>query len=452
MLADDLYFAALTYCVSIRAFGIVSMDSSQSYEEQILKENLLAYLAQIAYTQYQTIRGITREPRNDTTIESCQQLLERCSSKAEVAASLTNRVISFLKREVGAVIQLVLLDASRTMFYRIIDLSGVYREYSALNTGTGTGTKNSVRYIDFISDIHNIILTITNKRLIVLLYNRFSRFYKIKYPQLFYVRMSATGTVLTPDECQKLDQQYAQYVETLMERQVYCNICHIEVHTEADMVLHMAGRRHKAAVRRGAKKTNHEHYITFATLHKTLLLLNFLKKEISLTISYNTLDDAPTQISSQPFIDCCDDDRINNFTEHLIELSYKLAVSLNIQVSSDAYLPILSLLPTGIISQNDTSEAAGKITVKKQIVDPNTGEEIPKWQYDAHGLHRRFLCEVCGELFYYGQKVFDKHFSERQHMAGLEALGINGDECKRYAGLTTRSAVLELKAAMNKAI
>lgn len=467
MAADDLYFATLTYCVSVRAFGIISMDSSQSYEEQILKENLLAYLAQIAHVQYRTIRKIITEQKEQgdkTFLENCRQLLERYHSKAEEAVSLTNRVTSFLKREIAAILRYVFCEASQTMFYRIVDLSEIYREYSKLrNTGTGTGTysdtkvdlKYSMRYIDFISDIHNVILSTTNRRLILLLYNYFARFYSIKYPQLFYMRKSATGTVLTIDEHHRLDQQYKHYVETLKEQQVYCSVCHIEVHTEADMLLHVSGRRHKATVRRGVQKTNHEHYNTFSILHKALLLASFLKKEISLTISYNTVENSSTQNTSQSFVDYYDDNydnRINNFTENLIELSYKLTVSLNIQISNDIYLPIISLLPTGTINTNYIGDTAGKITVKKPIIDPNTGEEIPKWQYDAHGLHRRFLCEVCGELFYYGQKVFDKHFLERQHIAGLEALGINGDECKRYTGLTTRAAVLDLKAAMNKTI
>lgn len=450
MSAEDFYFAILTYYVSTRAFGIISADASQSYEEQILKENILAFLAQIAYTQYRTMHRIITQQGTSTAIKNIRLLYEQHSSHPEVIVSLTNRAISFLKRELGALLRHVLLEASKTIFYRVLDLSKVYQQYSALK-GTGTYVKGSLHYTDFVSDIHNVILNTTNRQLIASLYNYLFHFYKIKYSQLFYIRHSATGTVLTLDEQQQLNQQYAQYIETLMEQQVYCSTCHIEVHTEADMHMHTAGRRHKAALRRGTPKSNHEHYNTFATLHKTLLLLSFLKKEVSLTISYNTVDDTSTQNILQPFMECYEEERISNFVENLIGLSYKFAVSLNLQVSRDAYSPILSLLPSGVVTPNNINDVGGKIATKKQIIDPNTGEEIPKWQYDAHGLHRRFLCEVCGEIFYYGQKVFDKHFSERQHIAGLEALGINSDECKQYAGLTTRSAVLDLKAAMCEA-
>ena len=450
MAAEDFYFAILTYYISTRAFGIISADASQSYEEQILKENILAFLAQIAYTQYRTMHRIITQQGTSTAIKNILLLYEQHSSHPKVIVSLTNRAISFLKRELEALLRHVLLEASKTIFYRVLDLSKVYQQYSALK-GTDMYAKGSLHYTDFVSNIHNVILNTTNRQLIASLYNYLFHFYKIKYSQLFYIRHSATGTVLTLDEQQQLNQQYAQYIETLMEQQVYCSTCHIEVHTEADMHMHTAGRRHKAALRRGTPKSNHEHYNTFATLHKTLLLLSFLKKEVSLTISYNTVDDTSTQNILQPFMECYEEERINNFIENLIGLSYKLAVSLNLQVSRDAYSPILSLLPSGVVTSNNINDVGGKIATKKQIIDPNTGEEIPKWQYDAHGLHRRFLCEVCGEIFYYGQKVFDKHFSERQHIAGLEALGINSDECKQYAGLTTRSAVLDLKAAMCKA-
>ncbi|KAE8305220.1 Splicesome-associated protein [Giardia duodenalis] len=450
MSAEEFHFAMLVYCTSMRAFGLVSMDSSESYEEQLIKENLLAYLAHIAYVQYQTMHRLITQQGTNTLAENCRLFWKSHGSQSGEPGPLTSSVTSFLKREIKALLRVILLGASQTMFYRVIDLSKAYQQYSALKNAS-TSSKDPLRYTDFVSDIHDIILSTTNKRLITLLHNHLLHFYKIKYPQLFYMRKSVTGTVLTLDEHQKLDQQYAQYVETLIEQQVYCSTCHVEVHTEADMQAHMMGRRHRAAVRHSTQKTNHEHYEAFAILHKTLLLLNFLKREMSLTVNYNTLGDTSTQSVSQPFIECYEEDRINNFTEKLIDLSYKLTVSLSLQVSRDAYVPILSLLPAGVVKQNNVSDVAGRITVKKQIYDPNTGEEIPKWQYDAHGLHRRFLCEVCGELFYYGQKVFDKHFLERQHIAGLEALGINSDEYKRYAGLTTRSAVLDLKAAMSKA-
>ncbi|EFO63961.1 Splicesome-associated protein [Giardia lamblia P15] len=450
MSAEEFYFAVLVYCTSTRAFGLVSMDSSESYEEQLIKENLLAYLAHVAYMQYQTMHRLVTQQGVSTLTENCRLFWKTHGSQPGEPGPLANSVVSFLKREIRALLRHILLGASHTMFYRVVDLTRAYQQYSVLKT-TGAFSEDPLHYTDFISDIQNIILSTTSKRLIALLYNYLLQFYKIKYPQLFYMRKSITGTVLTLDEHRKLDQQYAQYVETLVERQVYCSTCHVEVHTEADMQAHIMGRRHKAAVRHSTQKTNHEHYETFATLHKTLFLLSFLTKEMSLTVNYNTLGDSSTQSVSQSFMECYEEDRTNSFTEKLIDLSYKLTVSLSLQVSKDAYVPILSLLPVGAVKQNGASDAAGKITVKKQIFDPNTGEEIPKWQYDAHGLHRRFLCEVCGELFYYGQKVFDKHFLERQHIAGLEALGINGDECKRYAGLTTRSAVLNLKAVISEA-
>ena len=206
MAAEDFYFAMLTYYVSTRAFGIISADASQSYEEQILKENILAFLAQIAYTQYRTMHRIITQQGTSTAIKNILLLYEQHSSHPEVIVSLTNRAISFLKRELEALLRHVLLEASKTIFYRVLDLSKVYQQYSTLK-GTGMYANGSLHYTDFVSNIHNVILNTTNRQLIASLYNYLFHFYKIKYSQLFYIRHSATGTVLTLDEQQQLNQQ-----------------------------------------------------------------------------------------------------------------------------------------------------------------------------------------------------------------------------------------------------
>lgn len=52
------------------------------------------------------------------------------------------------------------------------------------------------------------------------------------------------------------------------------------------------------------------------------------------------------------------------------------------------------------------------------------GKPIPYWMYKLHGLNHEFKCEVCGGAVYKGPRVFERHFTEGTHVAGLKRLGI----------------------------
>lgn len=52
------------------------------------------------------------------------------------------------------------------------------------------------------------------------------------------------------------------------------------------------------------------------------------------------------------------------------------------------------------------------------------GKPIPYWMYKLHGLNHEFKCEICGGAIYKGPRVFERHFTEATHIAGLKRLGI----------------------------
>jgi len=62
--------------------------------------------------------------------------------------------------------------------------------------------------------------------------------------------------------------------------------------------------------------------------------------------------------------------------------------------------------------------------VSTGVVDPGTGQIIPKWMYKLHGLNQEFKCEICGGASYFGKRAFERHFKDFKHSNGMKALGI----------------------------
>lgn len=62
------------------------------------------------------------------------------------------------------------------------------------------------------------------------------------------------------------------------------------------------------------------------------------------------------------------------------------------------------------------------------------GKPIPVWLYKLHGLHQRFTCQICGDFSYRGPKVFELHFADARHSAGMRALGL--PNTKAFHGIT----------------
>ncbi|KAK6462965.1 hypothetical protein DFJ63DRAFT_334537 [Scheffersomyces coipomensis] len=55
------------------------------------------------------------------------------------------------------------------------------------------------------------------------------------------------------------------------------------------------------------------------------------------------------------------------------------------------------------------------------------GKPIPFWLYKLQGLHKTYICEICGNITYKGKSVFVKHFSAPKHQYGLKCMGIEDE-------------------------
>lgn len=72
------------------------------------------------------------------------------------------------------------------------------------------------------------------------------------------------------------------------------------------------------------------------------------------------------------------------------------------------------------------------------------GIPIPLWLYKLQGLHRTYLCEVCGNVSYKGRQLFNKHFGLPKHVHGLLCLGVLEQDTALFANISTIKEVQEL--------
>lgn len=75
------------------------------------------------------------------------------------------------------------------------------------------------------------------------------------------------------------------------------------------------------------------------------------------------------------------------------------------------------------------------------------GIPIPLWLYKLQGLHRTYLCEICGNAIYKGRQQYTKHFSQAKHIHGLSCLGIPEEDVWSFSHISTLE---EAQALWNK--
>lgn len=52
------------------------------------------------------------------------------------------------------------------------------------------------------------------------------------------------------------------------------------------------------------------------------------------------------------------------------------------------------------------------------------GKPMPLWLFNLLGLGKQYKCEICGNASYWGERSFEKHFSEWRHSHGMKSLKI----------------------------
>lgn len=105
-------------------------------------------------------------------------------------------------------------------------------------------------------------------------------------------------------------------------------------------------------------------------------------------------------------------------------------------------------LPDGRTS--DDSEDEQPIYNPKDIPLGWDGKPIPFWLYKLHGLNLEFKCEICGGATYKGPRVFERHFTEAQHIQGLKCLGISYS--KQYHMVTGIADATRLKEKLSQEV
>jgi len=60
------------------------------------------------------------------------------------------------------------------------------------------------------------------------------------------------------------------------------------------------------------------------------------------------------------------------------------------------------------------AEEEGEQEEKKRTIDHYPvgwdGKPIPYWLYKLHGLRVEYKCEICGDMSYWGRRVYERHF------------------------------------------
>lgn len=72
------------------------------------------------------------------------------------------------------------------------------------------------------------------------------------------------------------------------------------------------------------------------------------------------------------------------------------------------------------------------------------GIPIPLWLYKLQGLHREYLCEICGNSTYKGRQQYTKHFGLPKHAHGLMCLGIAELDVPLFANISTIAEAQDL--------
>lgn len=72
------------------------------------------------------------------------------------------------------------------------------------------------------------------------------------------------------------------------------------------------------------------------------------------------------------------------------------------------------------------------------------GTPIPLWLYKLQGLHRSYLCEICGNASYKGRQQFAKHFNLAKHVHGLSCLGVPEEDMGLFNNVPTIQDAVDL--------
>lgn len=291
---------------------------------------------------------------------------------------------------------------------------------------------------------------------------------------------------------QKVREEYLELLEGLRNRKVFCEICSVETETAEELSEHLLGRRHTAvqtaileeaedralkndtdvpvseiaqrlseAYQRSQLYTS-DHYHLYCEKHRLSLLLQTLEEDFAHAQRLARIQlDAPKseplytaplghtapfrspQFSRRAFRVATEtllaslsprplEDTVEKFHKLLFALLQTAPFEANTSFQH-AWESVCSFLAQADREPTGRMEDIAALVKKKRFIDPNTGQEVPSWFFEAHQLQKEFPCEICGAK-YYGPITFERHFKLPRHQLGLNLLGITKGFAK-YNGL-----------------
>ncbi|KAI5956554.1 sap61 [Candida jiufengensis] len=78
------------------------------------------------------------------------------------------------------------------------------------------------------------------------------------------------------------------------------------------------------------------------------------------------------------------------------------------------------------------------------------GSPIPYWLYKLQGLHRKYTCEICGNVSYQGKQTFEKHFNGQKHIHGLKCLAVEEEDFPYFKNITSIDEAQKLIQVLRK--
>lgn len=198
--------------------------------------------------------------------------------------------------------------------------------------------------------------------------------------------------------------------------EVYCKACAKLFTKESVYKGHLDGKKHKKNAKTVQNGNSEKKVSSEMTLKLLESKLSFVAQQL------------------QPIIDATIADHSRRST--LSEREQALEV-LAVQGEESEYTDIESG------SENESSDDEMDY-FSKDLPLGTDGIPIPLWLYKLQGLHKEYLCEICGNSTYKGRQQYTKHFSLPKHVHGLMCLGVAELDVPMFASISTIAEAQEL--------
>ncbi|TNJ29633.1 Splicesome-associated protein [Giardia muris] len=410
---SDIQQAMELVTVLRAAFIIVTGDIVDSYEAQVIRESILTQLTSLIAEVCEYLRKAV----GVITREGLQEITRRFKGTEKPS---TERVCSLLREELEDIIR----GANNTLFYRVLDIEAPYRAYAA---------HTPIDFATYLQTLPEICRSGLETTVLQDIYDRLAA---------GYVRTNPNGKFVLIKKEAELRAIYLVYIEDLAENGLYCRACDLSVASAQEFEEHLQGRRHKANMKKKSKPDVYQSkgYKRFRLEELIALMHEGLKAVLLGTIQIQATQPSPSigqGIHDYSYVL----PRVEEYVKALIGAALNFYTR---RVRNQIYVALEAIM------QRPPPQRVPAILEQKRYINRNTGEVVPRWQYEAQGLAKRYHCEVCGRKNYYGPQTFSRHFLTRLHRAGLSTLGVPTEQHPHFRGLSRIADVRLLLAKLSK--